>query len=79
MGFVHAECVNLNRKDTKMKTRVPKVEIDIDSGGEYYWRKVAANGEIVTTGESHPHKSDAKKAAKRENPGLPIVEVFNGG
>ncbi len=39
-----------------------------DEAGEWRWHRKAANGEIISSGESHPRKSDALDAAVRANP-----------
>lgn len=46
------------------ETNVHHVEIYRDTGDQYRWRAVAANGEIVSEGEAHTRESDAARAAK---------------
>lgn len=43
---------------------VDHVEIYEDAAGEFRWRAVAANDEIVATGESHSRSTDAIRAAQ---------------
>jgi hypothetical protein len=46
------------------------------SDGKWYWHRVAPNGEIVAdSGQGYATEAGARKAAKRENPGMPIGEV----
>ena len=40
--------------------------------GAWYWRAVAANGEVIASGEAHTRKWGAKRAAKRAFPGIPV-------
>jgi uncharacterized protein YegP (UPF0339 family) len=41
--------------------------------GNYGWRRVSANGNITATGgEGYRTEEGARRAAERENPGLPI-------
>lgn len=41
-----------------------------ETGDGYRWRRQAANGEIVSTGEAHTREHDAWRAARRANPDL---------
>jgi uncharacterized protein YegP (UPF0339 family) len=42
--------------------------------GEFYWRRVAPNGRIVSVwGEGSKRKWNCERSAKKVNPGLPIV------
>lgn len=42
-----------------------KVIVYEDEGGEWRWRRVAANEEIIIPPESHTRREDAMRAAKR--------------
>jgi uncharacterized protein YegP (UPF0339 family) len=43
-----------------------RVEVYRDDAGEWRWRKVAANGEIIaTSGEGYTRKWSARRAARR--------------
>jgi uncharacterized protein YegP (UPF0339 family) len=42
----------------------PKFVIERSSGGQFYWRLVAGNGETVGVGEMHTRPEDAKRGAK---------------
>lgn len=44
-------------------TNVDHVVIYRDSGEQFRWRAVAANGEIVSEGEAHTREADAVRAA----------------
>ena len=39
-----------------------RFEIDVDAGGQYIWRFVASNGQILAHGESHVDKVNAQHA-----------------
>lgn len=41
-----------------------RFEIHRASGGQYYWRIVAANGQILATSETYYNKADAQSAAE---------------
>lgn len=40
----------------------PRFEVYQDEAGEFRWRLVAANGEIVASGEGHTRLEDAERA-----------------
>jgi uncharacterized protein YegP (UPF0339 family) len=47
-----------------------------DLGGKWRWQVRAANNRVISTsGESFARKWNAKRAAKRAHPGLPIKKV----
>jgi uncharacterized protein YegP (UPF0339 family) len=49
------------------------VEIYRRRDGDYGWRRKSANDNITaTSGEGYSTEGGAERAAKRENPGLPI-------
>jgi uncharacterized protein YegP (UPF0339 family) len=52
-----------------------RLEVYRGEDGCWYWRCVAANNEIIATGESYPRKWNAKRAARRAFPGIPIQVV----
>ena len=39
-------------------------EIRRASGGQYYWRIVASNGQVLATSETYYNKADAQSAAE---------------
>jgi uncharacterized protein YegP (UPF0339 family) len=41
-----------------------RFEIHRASGGQYYWRIVAANGQVLATSETYYNKADARSAAE---------------
>jgi uncharacterized protein YegP (UPF0339 family) len=41
-----------------------KFEIRRASGGQYYWRIVASNGQVLATSETYYNKTDARAAAE---------------
>lgn len=52
-----------------------KVEVYSGTDTQYYWRRRAANSQIVATGgEGYTRKDDCLDAAMRENPGLDVSE-----
>jgi uncharacterized protein YegP (UPF0339 family) len=69
-----------------MSETARRVEVYRDAGGEWRWRRIAGNGEIVAaSGEGYADRSGAVAAATRENQGLAIgfadvtVEDADGG
>lgn len=52
-----------------------RVHIYKDDAGEYRWRRVAMNGEVVAdSAEGYTRKHDACGAALNENPGLTLFD-----
>lgn len=45
-------------------SNVEYVEVYIDDAGDWRWRAIAGNHEIVATGESHGDSRDAERAAR---------------
>jgi len=41
-----------------------RFEIHRASGGQYYWRIVASNGQVLATSETYYNKADAQSAAE---------------
>jgi uncharacterized protein YegP (UPF0339 family) len=57
----------------------PRIELYEDAGAKFRWRRVARNGQIVSTpGQGYKRSAYARKAARREYPALPIVRVDAG-
>lgn len=54
---------------------VTRIEIYIDADLQYRWRRRAANSQITAQGESHRFKFAAKRAARKQFPGVPIVDL----
>ena len=55
--------------------RPDEIFIFQDEAGEWRWRKIAPNGEIVaTSGESYTRKDDVIQAAEREASG-PVAVI----
>ena len=52
--------------------RHDKVEVYLDDAGEWRWRRIAPNGEIVAVGEGYVAKSDAIDSAEDYGGGFPI-------
>lgn len=51
------------------------VDLYKDDAGEWRWRRVAANGNIVSdSGEGYVNRIDAREMAEKVNPGVPIEE-----
>lgn len=42
----------------------PRFEVYQDAAGEYRWRLVAGNGEVVASGEGHTRREDAERAVE---------------
>lgn len=47
--------------------------------GEWYWRGMSDNREIVDRGEGHPNYSNALRAAKGAHPGKPVFKINEEG
>jgi len=45
-----------------------RVEVWQDIEGQYRWTVRAANGEVVGSGEAHPRRENAVRAAERHHP-----------
>lgn len=43
---------------------MPKIQIFVDRAGQYRWRLVAANGEIVAVSEAYTTKQNAIRSAR---------------
>lgn len=56
--------------------KAPRIEIYEDRGGKFRYRRVARNGQITATpGEGYVSRSNARRAARKVFPALPIVNV----
>jgi uncharacterized protein YegP (UPF0339 family) len=53
------------RTSTPAPKRAWRISIFQDDAGQWRWRMKAANGEITATGEAHPTRGNAKRAALR--------------
>lgn len=57
-------------------TTLGHVEVYRGADRAYYWRRVAGNGQITATGsEGFTRRWSAKRSARREYPGVPLVVV----
>jgi len=54
----------------------PKFEMYVGSGGKYYWRLKAPNGEIIATGEGYSSKAACKKGIESVKNNSPKAEIF---
>jgi uncharacterized protein YegP (UPF0339 family) len=53
-----------------------RVEIYRRKDGHYGWRRKSANNNITaTSGEGYTRKADVQRAAKKQNPGLPVMDA----
>lgn len=57
------------------KLPLPRVEIYRDRAGRYRFRKVNRNGRITEPSQSYKQRRYARAAARRDVPGVPIVNV----
>ena len=48
---------------TKIKIHKAKDHGELEPGDQWYWSAIAANGEIVATGEMHPTHANATRSA----------------
>lgn len=46
-----------------------------ESNGKWYWHIRAANGRITDRGQGHTFKWNAKRAARRSHPDLPVITI----
>jgi uncharacterized protein YegP (UPF0339 family) len=53
----------------------PKFELYVGSGGKYYWRLKASNGEIIATGEGYSSKAACKNGIESVKTNAPIAEI----
>jgi uncharacterized protein YegP (UPF0339 family) len=65
--------------DERIKLMASKFELYKSSNGEYRWRLVASNGQVVATGgEGYSSKAAAQggiESVKREAASAPVVEA----
>lgn len=54
---------------------IARLEIYSDADGQYRWRRRAANTQITAQGEAHRFKFAAKRAARKNFPGMPVVDL----
>lgn len=54
---------------------VARIEIYRDPAQQYRWRRRAANSQVTAQGESHRFKFAAKRAARKQFPDLPVVDL----
>lgn len=60
-GFLLVEALLARLRRSKP---VDHIETYRDALGQWRWRAVSANGQVVATGESHRDRADAVRAAK---------------
>lgn len=53
-----------------------KFQVYESRDGQYRWRLVAANGEIVATSEGYVSRSNAKRSAQRVQEIAPIAQIM---
>lgn len=53
-----------------------RLEIFQGEDDQWYWRRVARNGETISQGEAYTRKDDAEVGALRANPDLSEVETL---
>lgn len=58
-----------------MAPRTPKVEVFAGSDGRWFFHKRSANGRIVSPSQGYATASGARRAARREHPGIPVVTL----
>ena len=51
-----------------------RLEVFQGEDGQWYWHRVAPNGEQISHGEAYTRKDDAETGALRANPDLTEVE-----
>jgi uncharacterized protein YegP (UPF0339 family) len=69
--------VAIATKKPRNKERGMQFEIRAAAAGQYYWRIVAANGQVLATSETYHNKADANSAAqsvKANAAGAPVYD-----
>lgn len=56
-----------------------RLEVYRREDGEFGWRRRADNGSVTAGGESHRRKWNAKRAAHKQFPNDPIVDLTRRG
>lgn len=51
------------------------IEIYHDESNKYRWRRRSANGQVTAQGQSHTFKFNAKRAATKQFPLDPVVDL----
>lgn len=54
-----------------------RFEIHRASGGQFYWRIVASNGQVLATSETYYSKADAQAAAESVQRGATSAPVYD--
>lgn len=54
-----------------------KFEIHDTANGQFYWRVVASNGEVLAHSETYVHKADAESAIRRVQIGAATAKVVD--
>jgi uncharacterized protein YegP (UPF0339 family) len=52
-------------------------EIHRASGGQFYWRIVASNGQVLATSETYYNKADAQSAAESVQRGAASAPLYD--
>lgn len=52
-------------------------EIHRASGGQFYWRIVASNGQVLATSETYYNKADAQAAAESVQRGAASAPLYD--
>lgn len=66
----------VGEKSTR-KSLTMKFEIHRASGGQYYWRIVASNGQVLATSETYYNKIDAQTAAESVRSQAGSAQIFD--
>jgi uncharacterized protein YegP (UPF0339 family) len=58
-----------------MTAQNDRIEIRVDSAGEFRWHRVAANGEVISAGEGYTTRAGALEGAQRANPDVELDRI----
>lgn len=54
---------------------IERAELKLGSDGKWYYHRRAGNGRITDPSQGYASQAGARRAAKRDLPGLPVVVV----
>jgi Uncharacterized conserved protein len=58
-----------------MTAQNDRIEIRVDTAGEFRWHRVAANNEVISQGEGYVTKAGALEGAQRANPDVSVDRI----
>lgn len=58
------------------RRRQPLVQVFKDHKGRFRFRRVATNGEKTSSSQAYASRQGARRAARQNHPGLPVLSIF---